>query len=432
MKITEVVRVINKGGFGIIDEVVCVDGHHYARKQFKPSDDILPDKQQYDRLKDRFVREVKTQKRLPDDYFIPILFDDLNCSVPYFIMPLAEDVYTEEIDKCKKEQRNPNGLGDILNALEFLHDKGLVHRDLKPQNILKHNGVWKLADFGLITQDKDILSRTITTSKQAFGTVRYCAPEQCTEFNRITPSADIYSFGAILHDIFTDGERTPYSELTADGEIGYIIERCTKNKKELRFKNIKSIRSKLLTLLSKTSVVSIDEEDQEWQMKFKDYSNWDEDTLESFVFYLKRNKEFQNVIFYEITEDVLVKFKSLDVHFFNDLALIYLDWIYFCSFDFNYCDVVVNNIYCIYSETKDIEVMAKCVISAAELGNSHNRWYVMNYVIKMGGSSIDNNLAFRIGMDIGLNLKNKENFVKCVEQIGKSVNSYHDLIRENL
>jgi len=74
----------------------------------------------------------------------------------------------------------------------------LVHRDLKPQNVLKHNGIWKLADFGLVTQDKEILSQTITTSKQAFGTTMYCAPEQIIEFNRITPQADISSILDII------------------------------------------------------------------------------------------------------------------------------------------------------------------------------------------------------------------------------------------
>jgi serine/threonine protein kinase len=432
MKITNVVRNINRGGFGIIDEVVCEDGNHYARKLFSPTDEFKSDKKLCDRLQVRFIREVKTQKVLPNDYFIPILFDDLGSATPYFIMPLADEVYTEEIENCKKECRPPDGLGDILNALEFLHDKGLVHRDLKPQNILKHNGIWKLADFGLITQDKEILSKTITTSKQAFGTTMYCAPEQVVEFNRITPYADIYSFGAILHDIFTDGARVPYSELTASGELGYIIEKCTRHKKELRFKNIKSIRSKLLSLLSKRETKSLDEEDIEWQKKFEDISSWDEDIFENFVFYLKRSENFTNNIFYEITEEILAILKPIEIHLFNDLSLIYLNWVYEHTFNFNYCDVIVNNIYWIYSETKDIEVKSKCVISAAELGKSHNRWYVMNYVVRMGGHSIDDNLAFRVGMDIGLDEKNKVNFIRCAEQIRRSVEAYHKMIKENL
>jgi len=432
MKIIDVVKNINRGGFGIIDEVICDDGNHYARKTFCPTDEFLADRQLCDRLKDRFVREVKTQKALPDDYFIPILHDDLNSAAPYFIMPLAEDVYNNEIDNCKAENRHPKGLGDILNALEFLHDKGLVHRDLKPQNILKHNGIWKLADFGLISQDKEILSKTITTSKQAFGTTMYCAPEQVVEFNRITPSADIYSFGAILHDIFTDGARVPYSELKATGEIGYIIEKCTRHKKELRFKSIKPIRTKLLSLLSKNSAKAIGEEDKEWKNKFIDISNWDEDIFENFIFYLKRNSNFCDIIFYEITEDNLALFKSMNVYLFNDLSLLYLDWVYKHSFNFDYCDVVVNNINWIYTETKDIEVKSNCVISAAELGKSHNRWYVMKYVIKMGGVSIDDNLAFRIGMDIGIDPKNKINLIRCAEQIRLSISSYHELIKESL
>jgi len=432
MKIIEVIENINRGGFGVIDKVLCDDGNHYARKTFSPTDDILANKALYDKIKDRFVREVKTQKVLPDDYFIPVLFDDLNSPSPYFIMPLADEVYTEEIDNSKTESRHPNGLGDILNGLEFLHDKGLVHRDLKPQNILKHNGVWKLADFGLITQDKEILSKTITTSNNAYGTVMYCAPEQVIEFNRITPSADIYSFGAILHDIFTDGTRVPYSELSANGEIGYIIEKCTRHNKELRFRSIKALRSKLLSLLSKNDTKAIGGEDKEWKNKFKELSKWDEDTFENFVFYLKKNSDFSNIIFYEITEETLSDLKAINKYHFNDLALIYLDWIYNSSFGWDYCDVIVNNIHWIYQKTKDVEVKSKCVISAAELGKSHNRWYVMKYVVSMGDHSIDDSLAFRIGMDISLETRNKINFQMCASQIHYSIERYHPLIKENL
>lgn len=432
MKVVKVISKINQGGFGIIDKILCDDGNHYARKLFTPSPQFQSNKNLCDRLKARFVREVKTQKVLPDDYFMPILFDDLNSSAPYFIMPLAEDVYINEIISCKSENRNPNGLGDILNALEFLHDKGLVHRDLKPQNILKHNGVWKLADFGLISQDKEILSETITTSKQAFGTTMYCAPEQVIEFNRITPQADIYSFGAILHDIFTDGNRVPHSELTSEGEIGQIIERCTKHKKEQRFKNIKSIRSKLLTLLSRKNSTSAIVADLEWQEKIKDVSNWNEDIFENFIFYLKRNKDFSNIILHEITEDILLELKSKNDYLFNDISLVYLDWVYNSSYDYSYCDVVVNNIYFIYKNTVDVEVKARCVISAAELGKSHNRWYVMRYVVRMSNSNIDDNLAFRIAIDIGLESKNIINFIRCVEGINLSIKAYHKLIQENL
>lgn len=432
MKIVTTVRRINRGGFGIIDEVVCDDGNHYARKTFSPSDQYISDIALCERLKARFIREVKTQAVLPNEYFIPIIFYDLNVSSPYFVMPVADDEFTNEILSCKQEDRNPDGLGDILNALEFLHDKGLVHRDLKPQNILKHNGNWKLADFGLITQDKEILSQTITTSKHAFGTTMYCAPEQVVEFSRITPQADIYSFGAILHDIFTDGNRVPYSELSGDGDIGQIIEKCTKHRKEQRFRSIKSIRSKLLSLLSSDRSKTLSQTDIEWQEKFKSFSTWNEDTLESFVFYTKKRGSISEVLFFEINEEVLEVFYQIDKGLFYDFSLSYLEWVFNKSFGFNYCDVVVNNIYYIYQKSKDIEVKSKCVISAAELGKSHNRWYVMGYVVRMSDSDIDDNLAFRISLDIEIEERNKINFRRCVTQINKTILSYHELIQEVL
>ncbi|MCF8254887.1 MAG: protein kinase [Bacteroidia bacterium] len=432
MKIIEVVRNINRGGFGVIDEVICDDGGHYARKQFHPAEQFVKDQKLCDKLLVRFVREVKTQKILPIDYFIPILFDDLISSTPYFIMPLADGVYFDEIQESKKEGRNPDGLGDILNALEFLHDKGLVHRDLKPQNILKHNGIWKLADFGLISQDKEILSQTITTSKQAFGTTYYCAPEQVIEFNRITPQADIYSFGAILHDIFTDGNRVPHSELDGPGEIGQIIARCTRHKKEQRFKSIKSIRTKLLSLLVSKGSTSKNADDLEWVDNFLNIGNWTEEILENFVFYLKRSPTIANLVLTNVNENNIEFMHSINKSLFNDFALIYLDWVYEKSFDFNYCDVVINNVNLIFSKSKDIEVKSRCSISAAELGKSHNRWYVMRYVVKMNGPEMDEDLAFRVALEIELDTRNALNFKRCVERISLKASSYHKLIEDVL
>jgi hypothetical protein len=184
--------------------------------------------------------------------------------------------------------------------------------------------------------------------------------------------------------------------------------------------------------LSSKHTTSKNETDLEWQDKFENIESWDEDMLENFVFYLKQSPTIGNLVFTKLTEDSLHKIHTLNRELFNDFALIYLDWVFNKSFDFDYCDVVVDNVYTIYQHTKDIEVKSKCTVSAAELGKSHNRWYVMRYVVKMCNTDIDDNLAFRIAMDIELDAKNKINFVRCVGQINQTVSSYHKLIQETL
>src|SRR6266487_2150885 len=92
---------------------------------------------------------------------------------------------------------------DIALGLGAAHRRGIVHRDVKPQNVLIGiDGSIKLTDFGIVSMYKDANAERITTSGMTLGTVQYFAPEQA-QGEIVSPAADVYALGIVMYEMLT-------------------------------------------------------------------------------------------------------------------------------------------------------------------------------------------------------------------------------------
>jgi serine/threonine protein kinase len=97
---------------------------------------------------------------------------------------------------------------DVASGLSAAHRRNIVHRDVKPQNILiGRDGSIKLTDFGIASVYKDINAERLTTTGMTLGTVQYYAPEQA-QGEIVSPAADVYALGIVMYEMLTG--RTPF------------------------------------------------------------------------------------------------------------------------------------------------------------------------------------------------------------------------------
>lgn len=426
------IRRINNGGFGEVDEVALSDGSRLARKTYAPSPALLALADE-SKLRKRFKREALVQSQLDGQFFMPIVNTALEAAAPYYLMPLADRNLDVEILTLRMSGDAPfQALADILNSLEKLHELGYVHRDLKPQNILLHDGVWKLSDFGLVLPPASDTTK-LTSVHSAWGTIAYCAPEQSLQFGAVTSAADIYAFGCILHDAVVGTPRIPYQRHSGPGAIGTIIEKCTEVKAQDRFHSIAALRSSLLPLLASGSAsASSTVAPSGWAKAVGSISSWDSQQFRDFLQYMAatQKKSDLTAVLLEVGEEELRHLNTVDPDVWTRFADEYCEWVEYVGFDFGICDVVVRRLEALF-ELGNAEVKAKAALAAAALGRSHNRWFVMGRVLKLCGPALDDLLAQRIAIEITAS-NAKHNFRRCAVATLKDIDAYHPKIADVL
>jgi serine/threonine-protein kinase len=173
---------------------------------------VLPPKKLTQKAVDRFLREARTAARLDSPYIVRIHdigeVDEIHFIVMEFVegQTLGDILPDEEIPGSQALAELFRVFWQVLQAVRYAHDNGVIHRDLKPDNIMvTPAGQVKVMDFGLAFFEG---SHSLTEIGQVMGTAAYVSPEQA--LGRLTDSrTDIYSLGVILFEMVTG--RWPFS-----------------------------------------------------------------------------------------------------------------------------------------------------------------------------------------------------------------------------
>jgi serine/threonine-protein kinase len=162
-----------------------------------------------DKIVARFTREAKAASRISHPHAISVTdFGESETGVVYLVMEYLRGRTLKEIVRAEGPmplQRVVGIVRQVAGALEAAHAEGVVHRDLKSDNIMLEEaaGDWaKVLDFGIakIQQDVDKTDPGLTAPNLIIGTPQYMSPEQCSQASQIDSRSDIYSFGVIIFE----------------------------------------------------------------------------------------------------------------------------------------------------------------------------------------------------------------------------------------
>jgi len=210
----DVLKFLGKGGMGIV-----LQARHRVLDRLVAVKMPLAGDWMDDADRERFLREARATAKLRHPNICPVFEVGETENRPYITMAYIEG---ESLVQWARD-RKPNGreaaemLAVLARAVEFAHQQGIVHRDIKPQNVLvdRASGQPMLMDFGL-AKEMALADSELTQSGQVLGTPAYMAPEQAAgRLRDVGPRSDVYALGAVLYHLLCG--RPPY--LGGGGEV---------------------------------------------------------------------------------------------------------------------------------------------------------------------------------------------------------------------
>lgn len=373
----EILKHIDSGGMGSV-YLATKDGNCYALK--------ICDEKDPEYIK-RFKREVRLMKSTVNPNVIEVLDENLDIDDPYFVMPLCDSSLSDAVSNGLTEDEKFEYVKQFCTGIKALHDSEVIHRDIKPNNVLVLGDEIKVSDLGLgkfVNRDSSVLTPTVAT----LGTPAYMSPEvyKDQDGRNADKRSDIYSIGILLYFVFSDGE-SPYvidtSKVNAD--IYSIINKCTKIHPNDRYQDVSEIINALnICQKARTAVISINDiisahkprvNDVEFADKVYNYLLTNQDDLGTLIKDLRtlNNDRFQLMLRYKSKEVSNIIHLLLTTHRNDDNY-----WI-----QFEDVDVLVSRVQILIQRTTVLQEKQDLLQFAINLAVGFNRWPSMQIVVKM-------------------------------------------------
>ena len=212
----DIVAELGRGGMGVVYKGYETSLNRYVAIK------VLADSLAHDEsVKERFLREARSMAALNDPHIIQIYFIGDDAGQTYFVMEFVDGESLGSLLK-REVKLKPEQAAKIIHqtalGLATAHDKGVIHRDIKPGNLMiTSRGSVKIADFGIALKTQDF-SKKLTSTGEFVGTPGYLSPEVCLG-KPVDQRSDIFSLGIVLFECLAG--RMPFTD---ESPLGLMLE----------------------------------------------------------------------------------------------------------------------------------------------------------------------------------------------------------------
>jgi len=173
---------------------------------------------------DRFLKEIELTASLQHPHILPLYDSGSADGLLFYVMPFVEGESLRT--RLSRERHLPVAdalriAGEVANALAYAHARGVVHRDVKPENILLQGEHAVVADFGIALAVQQAGGERMTRTGLSLGTPQYMAPEQAMGDRVVDARADVYALGAVTYEMLA-GE-APFAGPTAQAVVARVL-----------------------------------------------------------------------------------------------------------------------------------------------------------------------------------------------------------------
>lgn len=333
-------------------------------------------------------RELRVLEGIDHPNVIPILGQgDAAEDGYYYVMPLARGSLVQFADEFEGDNRA--GLLDLMKqicaGLDHVHREGVLHRDLKPGNILRFEpDRWVLADFGLAVE-VERQTTTITATRAGLGTPWYTAPEQWSDAAEVDERTDIFSLGRILQELYT-GER---GMEVPPGDLRRVIVRATATRPEERHASVEEFLTDLERAVDATDTTRWESPEETAQrhlqrLRFQEPTREELDEFLDWACTLdptdSEDADALTSVLPALHNPAIADLWGRRPLELREVFQAHCARVSSVGFEFAYCDVLADFARRAVKTTRDPDILRRTISSLADLGHRHNRWHVRGVV----------------------------------------------------